>query len=404
MNLANSKLNIIEKLGNEYGSPFYLFDIDNLREWTKTVKSQLENVRLIYAIKANPFFMKYLTDIVDAFEVCSPGEFSICKKQNINTEQIVFSGVNKRLNDVKAVFEADFNGVITVESKKHFDIITTVLSECSISNKTVRILPRLTNGSQFGMSEEEVIEVIKLIDGKNFNNNIELKLDGIQYFSGTQKKKISAIEKELVYLDSFCEKIKKEAGVTINHIEYGAGLFYDYFEESDHIVPAEEFSKLLKNYVDKYDFSIELGRYIAASSGYFISTIDDIKFNNEKNYIIVDGGINHVNYYGSMLGSNIPKVYHLRITENGLEELKKASLDKYNICGSLCTFNDVLLRNFEMNSPKIGDILVFADTGAYSCTEAMALFLSRDLPMIFASFNGKIELLRDVIHSYELNS
>ncbi len=410
MNLNNDKLNIINKLGNEYGSPFYLFDIDNLREWTNKVKEELEGVRLIYAIKANPFFMRYLTDIVDAFEVCSPGEFNICKKENIDTKQIVFSGVNKRECDLEAVFSSTFEGVITIESKKHLDIVLSLISENdALKNKCIKLLPRLTNGSQFGMSEEDVLDVISSIK-ENIENGVQLRLDGIQFFSGTQKKKLSHIEKELIYIDEFCEKIKEKTGVLIKHIEYGAGLFYDYFEECDHILPAIEFAQLIKNYTSKYDFSIELGRYIAASSGTFISTIDDIKSNNDKNYIIVDGGINHLNYYGSMLGSNIPDVTHLRKCKDYVEivtldeETTASSVDKYNVCGSLCTFNDVLLRNFEMKEPQIGDLIVFSDTGAYSCTEAMALFLSRDMPRIFSYSNGNAEMLRDVVHSFELNS
>ena len=44
---------------------------------------------------------------------------------------------------------------------------------------------------------------------------------------------------------------------------------------------------------------------------------------------------------------------------------------------------------------KLGDLLVFKNTGAYSMTEGIALLLSRDLPKIIIYKNKKDILVRD---------
>ena len=64
----------------------------------------------------------------------------------------------------------------------------------------------------------------------------------------------------------------------------------------------------------------------------------------------------------------------------------------------------MLLRNHPLNNPKEGDILIFNNTGAYSCMESPVLFLSRQMPRIFALNEGKVTMLRDVIESFEFNS
>ena len=47
--------------------------------------------------------------------------------------------------------------------------------------------------------------------------------------------------------------------------------------------------------------------------------------------------------------------------------------DKVNVCGSLCTINDNLVKNMPLTEPTIGDILEFINTGAYSMTEKRSI-------------------------------
>ena len=57
-------------------------------------------------------------------------------------------------------------------------------------------------------------------------------------------------------------------------------------------------------------------------------------------------------------------------------------MKKINIFGSHCTVNDVILRDVSLPQLDKGDILIFKNCGAYSITEGMALFLSRELPAV----------------------
>ena len=93
----------------------------------------------------------------------------------------------------------------------------------------------------------------------------------------------------------------------------------------------------------------------------------------------------------------IPEIYHIGE--------KKSDLKSWTICGSLCTTADVLARNVELDNLRIGDILVFKRTGAYSSTEGMAIFLSREMPRILLySQKSGIKIVRDFIYSDIVNT
>lgn len=401
--MTDKLIDSINRIHADYKGAFYLFNIEKLFSWfdeldNRMKKELTEQSSLVYAIKANPFLTKYMDEKVKSFEVCSPGEFEICKKYGIASAKIVFSGVYKSKENIERIFEDGFDGVVTLESPNHFRLLMEVVNEKNINN--VRILPRLSSGNKFGMDEDAIIDIIK----KAISDE-RLNIEGIQYFSGTQKKKIKVIHEELSVVDAFCDRIKEETGHTITMIEYGPGFFYDYYSDTQHLDVFDEVISEIKAYSHKYEFALESGRFLSAACGDYITEIVDEKTTYDKNYILVDGGIHHVNYYGRMLGMNVPNVSHLKIENNTVVEAATAGGGSYEVTGALCTVSDVLLKNFELNSPKCGDLLVFHDAGAYSSTESSVLFLSRTMPRIFALLpSGETEMLRDAVESYELNS
>ena len=145
---------------------------------------------------------------------------------------------------------------------------------------------------------------------------------------------------------------------------------------------------------------VELGRYIAATCGYYITKVVDMKRNLGNNFCIVDGGIHHIHYFGQMLGIKVPKFRHIKVGDVGNGNVEES----WNVCGSLCTIHDYLLRNAKLEYVDIGDLFVFQNAGAYSMTESISLFLSRDLPMVLLVDDaGKEVIAREHISISKLN-
>jgi len=369
----------LRELSEKITTPAYVFNTDEFEERAKLVKDCFsQKIGLCFSIKANPFLLRYFPEIFDKIEVCSPGELTVCEKTGIDMQKVIFSGVNKTDADVKRAIE-DGAGVLTAESLLHVELINkNALSQ----NKKVRVLLRLTAGSQFGMDEQDVISVIKKRESyKGF------EIIGLHFFSGTQKKKPSVIEKELNYLDGFCQTVFEKTGFKIENIEYGTGLAVDYFKEDYASIEKErmeETSVFLKKFAEKYKLTVEMGRFFAADCGYYFTKVIDTKTNKGINYAILDGGLNQLKYDGQLQGMQIPPIMHIKTKPDSSAE------EKWTLCGSLCTTADIIARDAPLSSLEKGDILVFCRTGAYSVTEGMANFLSRELPgvSLYSEKNG----------------
>ena len=120
---------MLNNIANKYGTPFYLFYIDNLKKRINDIKERLpSNAKLCYAIKANTFLVEALKDEDLLFEVCSPGELSICEKASLSPDKIVFSGVCKTLKDIKRAYNLKVN-TITLESITHCNYLIQAIKE-----------------------------------------------------------------------------------------------------------------------------------------------------------------------------------------------------------------------------------------------------------------------------------
>ena len=167
-------------------TPCYVFDIEEFHNQVKKVKKAWGEIPLCCSIKANPFLADKTPAEIDWLEVCSPGELEICKKKKVNPEKIIFSGVNKTEESVKEAIEFKV-GIFTAESIRHADLI-----EAAAKDSPVKVILRLSAGSQFGMSEEDLIQIL---DDKKAGKYKNLDIIGFHFFSGTQKKKVKEIAK-----------------------------------------------------------------------------------------------------------------------------------------------------------------------------------------------------------------
>ena len=389
-----------ELIGKEHTStPAYVFDLDKMKKFVKKVQSCLgESAQLCYAMKANPFLTGPMMEVVSSFEVCSPGEFRICERVGVPMERIVLSGVYKNPEDVEYVLSVyGGKGVYTVESLQHLKILNEIAVRLEMK---IAVLIRVTSGNQFGVDEADIREII--------SNRIDypgIQMEGFQFYSGTQKKDLGQMKTELEHLDEFIRELKEASGFEAQVLEYGPGFFVPYFkkdksEDVENVLG--EFREILEGLDFKGKVVLEMGRFLAAACGYYVTSIVDMKVNKGQPYVIMDGGINHLNYYGQAMAMKQP--YCIQLDAEGNEKMEGEE-EVWNLCGALCTVGDVVVKRFPLHKPQIHDILVFERVGAYSVTEGIYLFLSRPLPRIyFWTEEEGLRMVRDGVHTDVLNS
>lgn len=381
-------------IAKEYGTPSFVFDTAALTARMREIKAIVgDSVHLCYSIKANPFLIPAMRELVETLEVCSPGELEICEALHVDPETILFSGVNKTAEDIAHAMDA---GVVrfTAESPLHIRL----LNEAALRRGRVYpVLLRLTAGSQFGMDESDLLDAIA-----HREDYAGLRFTGIHYFSGTQRAKLDKDQrKELAMLGELMDKLKQDYGFVCEQLEYGPGLYFPYFAHEDHsdtLAPIRALAPDLQLLAGRCELTIEMGRFFASECGTYLTTVVDTKVNRGHHYAIVDGGIHHVNYLGGTMGMRNPIITHIP----GAAHADEAEAD-WSLCGSLCTTADILVRSITLCGLAQQDVLAFHNIGAYSVTEGPALFLSRNMPRIILAGERGARLVRDTLHSSAIN-
>lgn len=399
-------------------TPYYVFDTDEFAKRAAMIRAALDckggrRIPLCFSIKANPFLLHRLPEGLDHVEVCSPGELEICIALGVQPESIIYSGVMKEKCDIERAVSYGA-GILTCESIRHATLISEVMIECiqegayeaEFAETKAQVILRLTSGNQFGMSLENIEYIISHPD--EFKG---IEVMGIHYYSGTQKS-FRKINKDLEKIKSALTGLKEKYGFEPQLVEYGPGLCVEYFEDDwqeKEKQSLDEAAEVLREFAEEYPLGIEMGRFLAASCGKYYTQVKDLKSTGDANYAILDGGIHHLNYFGQRMAMQVPpiKVYAGEVSENeeknGVELTQLPDTD-YTLCGSLCTVADVLVREVKLKKLELGDVLEFGHCGAYSVTEAPALFLSRQLPAIYAySKEYGYECLREHIPAAEIN-
>ena len=381
----------LQDLAASFATPAFIFDADEFGRRAKNVKSAIGGASLCYSIKANPFLLACLPEEIDRVEVCSPGELAICRRVGVDPSTVVYSGVNKGSEDIAEAIEYGAE-LLTAESLRQLGLINAA---ALAAGKRVRVALRLTSGNQFGMDSENLKRAVA---EKGSYEGVDIV--AIHYYSGTQKKKLAVVEKELAELEELADMLEERFGLSGISLEYGPGLPADYFgddpEGRDMAVLAEA-GAMIAAVAARRSVTVEFGRFLASPCGTYLTAAADIKNNNGENFVICDGGINHLKYYGQTMAMQTPPITLLGDHGEKTED--------YTLCGSLCTTADILVRKVTLPALSVGDVLAFGRCGAYSVTEGIGLFLSRQLPrIVLHSERGGNRLLRDFYGTDILNS
>lgn len=323
-------------LTERFPTPFYLFDGEELERRVAHLRAVLPpDTGLCYAVKANPFLARELGGLVERLEICSPGEYAICRQLGLDPSQYVISGVYKdpQWMEELASREDMEQMICTVESMAQYQLLCRVAQK---QDRHLKLLLRLTSGSQFGLERQEIQEILAHLDPR-------MEVRGIQYFSGTQKTSVKRLGRELRMLEEFLTSLQDQYG-PIAELELGPGFPVSYF--ADDAEQDEEVLVQAAQQLAQLSFTgtltLELGRSIAASCGTYVTRVVDRKTNQGQNYAIVDGGIHQLVYFGQSMAMRRPQVALLPPRSGD-------GVENWNICGSLCTVNDILVKQLPVS-------------------------------------------------------
>lgn len=371
----------------------YLYDTATMRnKITHLAGIMPQGVEIYYAMKANPhqaFLDAALKAGARGVEIASLGEAEKAVAAGFSPGQLIYTGPGKspeelrwsvqfniRTVHIESLTEAYRLNAIAAELGETQDILLRINADFDIHEAQTTF----SGGSKkFGVDEEKLSDVLPQIlalDHLNFR--------GLHVYAASGVLNVDDLLKNCELVFGMAEKIEREyAGVVCDIIDFGGGFGIDYLETGHDFDPqayADGLNMLITNYgFGGRTFFLELGRYLAADSGWFCTQILDIKDSRGKKQVICAGGTNHFRRPAA-LAINHPLAI-VPMQKSPLFDSQECIVNEaVYFGGPLCTGADKLANNIYVGSADIGDIAVFGLAGAYGLSMSNIEFLSHERP------------------------
>ena len=186
-------------------------------------------------------------------------------------------------------------------------------------------------------------------------------------------------------------------GLECKWINLGGGFGVLYYEENKGIdlsVLAGRINEAIHEYSASTGtqprFILELGRYLVADAGIYVTRVVSEKKSRGEMYFVLDGGMNHHLAASGNLGAMIRKNYMVK-------NLSQPTVPQQacNLVGPLCTPLDLLGKNVSIESRSVGNLIGILNSGSYAFTGSPLLFLGHETPVELLILGNEIRVIRN---------
>ncbi len=361
-NLFIEKLSI-KNILKKNKTPFYIYSesqiIFNFLKFSNTFKKT--DPLICFAAKSNSNFniLRVLGKLGAGADVVSGGELLKALKAGIRPNKIVFSGVGKTEEELKIAINKKIL-LINCESESEAKLVNNLAKKLrkkvsigfrlnpNIDAKTHKNISTGKAENKFGLSIKNFKVFLKTV--KTFKN---VKLEALSVHIGSQILNDTPFRKTL----NVMSKLIKELNLNLKYVDLGGGFGINYTDKEKPI-NLSKYSKLVHNFSKKLNCKIifEPGRSIIGNTGLLISKIQFIKKGANKNFIILDAGMN------DFMRPALYEAFHKIIPISKKSSRMKGKIEFVGpICETTCKFG--VYKNY----PKINEneFVAITNVGAY---------------------------------------
>jgi diaminopimelate decarboxylase len=371
----------------------YVYDRTILAETATAVRAALPPKSiLLYAVKANghPDVLAALSTEVDGFEVASGGELALARIARAgvgSATQIVFGGPGKTEAELAAAVEAE--AMVNVESLLELRRLAVTAESTGTRVRTVlRVnraidLPgtlRMTGApTPFGLDEALLGEAVDLAWG-----HPSVRVVGFSHHAVSNNLDAAAHAAFVRDAVAWSVRAADVHRIPLEVVNVGGGFGIDYTggDVFDLSVLAGALSET--DLPSGVRLVFELGRYLAADAGWYAAEVLDVKRNHGRWFAVLRGGTHHFRLPAAWGYSHPFTVVPVEQWAHPYDrpEVHDVEIDAV---GELCTPRDVLTRGQPVARLRVGDVLVFARTGAYGWDISHHEFLRHDPPQFLVT-------------------
>ncbi|WOF42315.1 pyridoxal-dependent decarboxylase, exosortase A system-associated [Sphingopyxis indica] len=366
-------------------TPLFVYDRAMLEaraaEWRAAMP---EGVQLHYAMKANPFapLLAHMAGIVDGFDVASGGELAAALASGMAAGHISFAGPGKRDRELEAAISA--GATLNLESAGEAERALAIGARLGIAPRlAVRVNPdfdlkgsgmKMGGGAKpFGVDAEAVPGLVRrLIDaGADWQ--------GFHIFAGSQALDADAIADTQAQTVALAARLANAVGAPPPLVNLGGGMGVPYFPGDTAVDAARVGARLAETLAARDPvlgpsrFAMELGRWLVAEAGVYLTRIIDRKTSHGETFLVTDGGLHHQLAASGNFGTVIRRNYPIAIANAfGADPVESVS-----VVGCLCTPLDRLGDQVALPRAEAGDLVAIFQAGAYGASASPSAFLGQ---------------------------
>jgi diaminopimelate decarboxylase len=376
-----------------YGTPTYAYDVASIQAQVAKLRSHLPPaVDVFYSLKANASLglCGFLAGAGLGADVASAGELATALQAGFAPQRIFISGPDKSpamLAELRAAPES----LLSVDSLSE---LRTLATRDRPQRALLRLRPDFCSfaacsagpDSRFGLVADDLSACRPYLAARGIH------VVGFHVFAGSQVLDAAGIVQHLRGALDQALRAAKVLGLAPEVLNLGGGFGIPYGsgeEEMDLATVAAELRSLVERAAPAR-LMLELGRYLIAQSGWYLTTVIAQQTHQGRPAVVVDGGTHQ---RGDMCGLGLRRrafaAAVLTATPAG-----GATLVPTDVLGCLSLPSDVLAESSLLPPLSVGDVLAFPNAGAYGLGASPALFHGHLPPAEVAFAGTTTELLR----------
>ena len=230
--------------------------------------------------------------------------------------------------------------------------------------------------SKFGLPKSSFLNFCR-----NFKKFKNLKIKAVSVHIGSQITSVGPFRKTLNVL----YKIIKSSGINFEYIDLGGGFGIPY-QNKEKKIDIGNYSKLVNKFKKRLNCKIifEPGRFIVGNAGTLISRIVFIKKNGNKNFVILDAGMNDFMR---------PALYNAKHNIIPVLKLKKKINGNVEFVGPICESTDTFVKYRNYSLLNENNLVAITNVGAYG-SSLSSNYNTRPLASEILVKKGKVKIIR----------
>jgi len=353
----------LEAIAGEFDTPCYVYSRAALEAAYRAYDQALaaHPHRICYAVKANASLaiLNLFARLGAGFDIVSGGELARVLAAGGAADAVVFSGVGKRADEMRAALVAGIH-CFNVESESELARLNRVAGELGVKAPiSLRVNPDVDakthpyiatglKGNKFGIAHDQALRIYHEAAAL-----AHLRVVGIDCHIGSQLTEIApfaeALERVLELVDALAA-----TGIHLEHIDLGGGVGIRYRDETP---PAlDDYARVLLKRLNGRGETliVEPGRSLVGNAGWLLTRVEYLKHGETKDFAIVDAAMN------DLMRPALYGAWHdiLPVRERG------STPRSYAIVGPVCESGDFLGHDRALALAE-GDLLAICSAGAY---------------------------------------